>query len=276
MAVIPVLEVKNASFRYGEAVIFEDISFILERGDILCLLGPNGCGKTTLLDTVLGFHALHDGTVLVEGKDIRSFGRAELARKMAYVPQIHEKSFPYRVIDIVVMGRTPHLAAMSPPSARDYEIARAAIDSIGISCLAERIYTTLSGGETQLVILARALAQDAPVILMDEPASHLDFRHEHLMLRLVAKLVMEKGLSVIMSTHSPNHAFYLENTGVRVRTALMGERRIIAVGSPAQTITGKNIRRLYDVDSRVFSNTVRGAKLNYIIPLNGVPQGKKK
>jgi iron complex transport system ATP-binding protein len=270
-----VIEIRNASFRYGDAVVYENIDLSLERGEILCLLGPNGCGKTTLLDTVLGFHRPRTGSILVEGREIHTYRRAELAKRMAYVPQIHEKYFPYSVLDVVVMGRTPHLPAMSPPSAGDYALAREALDAVGISGLGDRIYTTLSGGETQLAVLARALAQDAPVIIMDEPASHLDFRHEHVLLRLVSKLVAEKGLSVIMSTHSPNHPFYLENAGAPVRVALMNDRRIMALGFPDRVINARNMKRLYGIVSRVFENAVPEGKMKYVVPLNGLTERSK-
>jgi iron complex transport system ATP-binding protein len=260
------IKVENASFEYDGVTVFENINLELVKGEILCLFGPNGCGKTTLIDNILGHLRLKTGTILIDGKDQQSFSRRDLAKKIAYVPQIHEKTFPYKVIEVVVMGRTPYCYGLSSPGEDDYAIAEKALETAGISHLKERIYTRLSGGETQLVILARALAQGSPVIIMDEPASHLDFRHELMLLETVAGLISSKSLSIIMSTHSPNHAFYFENKNIPARVALMNEKKIIATGIPCEIFSEERMRDVFNIDSRVISDPSATGAGNYIIP----------
>lgn len=262
------ISVRKASFSYDGVKVFENINLDLEEGEILCLFGPNGCGKTTLLDNILGHLEPDEGSIIIDGKERGRYSHREIARKIAYVPQVHERTFPYRVIDIVVMGRTPYLTPYSSPGPQDYAIAKNALEMIGIAKLKDRLYTRLSGGETQLVILARALAQDAPVILMDEPASHLDFRHELLLLETVAELVEKKKLSILVSTHSPNHAFYFENRGLPVRIAMMAEKRIIYMGTPGDVITEEKMKRVFNIDTKVFTgNGAENSKMKYIVPV---------
>lgn len=262
------IKVCNISFAYNGANVFDDISLDLSQGEILCLFGPNGCGKTTLIDIILGYLRSSRGTVYIEGRNQRDYSFNELAQKIAYVPQMHERTFPHRVLDIVVMGRTPHLSPLSSPGKDDYRIAKQSLELIGIGHLKDRIYTQLSGGETQLVILARALAQEAPVILMDEPAAHLDFRYELILLETIAYLVRDRKISVIMSTHSPNHAFYFENRSIPVRVALMHNGTLVATGSPGEILSEKMMRDVFTMDARVFSHTpVDSANIRYIVPL---------
>ncbi len=262
------IQVCNISFAYNGVNVFNDISLDLAQGEILCLFGPNGCGKTTLIDIILGYLHPSCGTVHIEGRDQKNYSRSELARKIAYVPQMHERTFPHRVLDIVVMGRTPHLSPLSSPGKDDYRIAKQALELIGIGHLKDRIYTRLSGGETQLVILARALAQEAQVILMDEPAAHLDFRYELILLETIAHLVRDRNISVIMSTHSPNHAFYYENHSIPVRVALMYGGAFVSTGSPGDILSEKTMRDIFTINARVFSHTpVDNANIRYIVPL---------
>ena len=269
-----IVSIKNASFSYEGLPVFENINLDLERGEILCLFGPNGCGKTTLLDNILGHLELDCGSIEIDGIERKSYSHREIARKISYVPQVHERTFPYRVLDIVVMGRTPYLTPYSSPGKEDYRIAEDALEMVGIGRLKGRLYTRLSGGETQLVILARALAQQAPVIIMDEPASHLDFRHELLLLETVAGLIEEKNLSILISTHSPNHAFYFENRGLPVRIAMMAERRIVYLGTPDDVLTEEKMKRVFGIDTKVFTGNGRNkSKMKYIVPV-GV--GKKQ
>jgi len=261
------IKVEKASFDYSGIPVFESIDIELRKGEVLCLFGSNGCGKTTLIDSILGHHRLKSGRIIIDGKEQGDYSRRELAKKIAYVPQIHEKTFPYSVMDVVVMGRTPHCNGLSSPGKDDYKIAERALDLIGISHLKERVYTKISGGETQLVILARALAQEAPVIIMDEPASHLDFRHELLLLETVADLVESKGLSIIMSTHSPNHAFYFENRSLPVRVALMNEKRFAATGTPEDVLSENRMREVFSIDSKLITEKTADSGLaKYIIP----------
>jgi len=265
-----IIEIRNGSFAYGDKSVFENITLTISRGEILCLFGPNGCGKTTLLDNILGYHKLQSGSILIEGENISCLNKAEIAKRIAYVPQVHDKSFPFKVMDIVVMGRTPHIGSISSPSSKDYSIADEAIEAVGIKHLKHRIYTTLSGGETQLVILARAIAQDTSIIIMDEPTSHLDFRHELILLELITELVRTKKISIIMSTHSPNHAFYFENAGVPAKIALMHNKNIMTSGLPNEIISEKNMERIFNITSKVFKNNLPGEILNFIMPLKTI------
>ncbi len=261
------IKIEKASFDYNDSSVFENIDLQLCRGEILCLFGPNGCGKTTLIDNILGHLKLKSGTIIIEGRNQKEYSRRELAKKIAYVPQIHEKTFPYKVIEVVVMGRTPYCYGLTSPGEDDYLIADRALETAGIPHLRERIYTHLSGGETQLVILARALAQESPVIIMDEPASHLDFRHELMLLETIAKLVSSQGLSIIMSTHSPNHAFHFENKNIPVRVALMNEKKIIATGTPGEIFSEKRMREVFNINVSVISDPLMNkGSGKYIIP----------
>lgn len=266
-----IISIKNASFSYDGLTVFENINLDLEKGEILCLFGPNGCGKTTLLDNILGHITLDEGTIEIDGKEHGMYSRRELARRISYVPQVHERTFPYRVIDIVVMGRTPYLSPYSSPGKEDYRIAEEALEMTGIARLKERLYTKLSGGETQLVILARALAQESPIIIMDEPASHLDFRHELLLLETIAGLVQKKNLTILVSTHSPNHAFYFENRGIPVRIAMMAEHRIIYMGTPGDVITEEKMKRVFGINTKVFTGSGDDrSEMKYIVPVGVV------
>jgi len=267
------IEVRDVSFAYNGKPVFENISLDLDRGEVLCLFGPNGCGKTTLIDIILGYLKPARGAVYIEGRNQREYSRGELARRIAYVPQMHERTFPHRVLDIVVMGRTPYLSPLSSPGKEDYRMAEQALEMIGIEHLKNRIYTQLSGGETQLVILARALTQKAPVILMDEPAAHLDFRFELVLLETIAGLVHDGGISVVMSTHSPNHPFYFENRDIKTRVALMDSGGIVAAGSPGDIMSEKVMREVFSMETRVFSHIHPDHNgIRYIVPLGIVRQ----
>jgi len=262
------ISIEKASFAYDDVPVFTDIDLAIKKGEIFCLFGPNGCGKTTLLNNILGILKPLTGKVSIEGRDVSMYHPRDLAKLMAYVPQTHEKTFPYRVCEVVLMGRTPYTTLFSSPGKEDYAISEAALAAAGISHLRDRIYTTLSGGETQLVMLARALAQEAPLIVMDEPASHLDFRHELLLLETIRDLVADKGLTIIITTHSPNHAFYFENHGLPVTIAVMHEKKILSTGPPAEILCEENMRKIFDVDSRVFSHAEKNENImRYIVPL---------
>ena len=265
------VEVSNASFSYDADNIFEQISFSVSPGEIFCLLGPNGCGKTTLLDCILGFHRLRSGRISIMGKNSGSFRPGQIARSIAYVPQRHERTFPYTVREIVTMGRAAHLGLFESPSQADRRLADEALEHLGIQHLSNRPYTQLSGGETQLVMIARALVQQAPVVILDEPTAHLDFRYELVMIEVICSLVKRNGLAIIMATHFPNHAFYFQNNGVHTSIALIHEGAFLAVGSPERVLDEERLRRLYGVNASVISlNTDSGGTMKHIVPLSTI------
>ena len=265
------VDVQKAAFSYGKRAVFRELTFSVGRGEIFCLLGPNGCGKTTLLDCILGLHGLDSGTISIMGRDSRSFGSRGLARSMAYVPQKHERAFPYTVKEVVIMGRAAYLHLFEAPSRQDRVIAQEAMERLGIAHLGERPYTELSGGETQLVMIARALAQQAPIIIMDEPTAHLDFRHELVIMEVITRLVKENGLSIIMASHFPNHAFYFQNRGIKTTAALLHQAAFLTMGPPETVIDEEAIQALYGVNVNVISvPDAQGRRLKHIIPLNTV------
>lgn len=263
------VDIRDAAFSYGDKEVFSGLSFKLEAGEICCIIGSNGCGKTTLLDCLLGIHSIQSGKIQVAGKNISCYRYHELARQIAYVPQIHEKTFPYKVLQAVVMGRTAYTNFFSSPGKEDEEIAMNCLEMVGIGHLADQPYTQISGGEMQLVMLARALAQDTEIIFMDEPTAHLDFKNELLFLETVAELVRTKGVSVLMATHMPNHSFYFENKGLDISVAMMSNGRIETKGRPCDVLTEESLRRIYQIDARLMTHTFEdGSKLKQIVPLS--------
>src|SRR5262245_60423234 len=237
----PMLSVRNLGFGYGAKVVGRDVSLDVRGGEVLCLLGPNGSGKTTLFKTMLGLLPAQAGEVLLEGRPLAGLPRPEIARRVAYVPQAHAAHFPFRVLDMVVMGRTAHLGLFAAPGREDRVKALAALDALGIADLAEAEYTRISGGQRQLALVARALAQDAPAIVMDEPTASLDFGNQVVVLGEVKRLA-ERGLAVVLSTHDPDHAFSIGS-----RVALLDGGRLIAQGRPDEVLTPQRLQSVYGV-----------------------------
>lgn len=246
-----VAEIREAAFSYEKHPVFDDISFDVKRGEILCLMGRNGCGKSTLIDCMLGIHTLQKGGIYVEGREVSSYKTQELAQKMAYVPQVHDRSFPYKTRQVVLMGRTAYVGGFGTPDEEDKQIAKRIMEQVGIAHLADRPYTQISGGEMQMVMLARALTQESPFILMDEPTAHLDLSNEMLFLEIVADFIGKEEKTVLMATHSPNQAFFLEMLGLNVRVALMNQGRLVAVGPPKDVLTAEMIAEVYQVEGKI-------------------------
>lgn len=269
----PLIEVQNLAFKYPHNWVLNNIDFTVGKGEIFCLLGPNGCGKTTLLDCVLGWLTPCAGQVLLGGVPLKDMPARQIARYLAYVPQIHEKTFPYLVRDIVLMGRASFLGPFSTPSPEDRAIAEEALEMVGILRLKDRPYTQLSGGEGQLVMVARALAQQSPLIVMDEPTAHLDYRHELIILETIADLTERTGLSVLMATHIPNHCFYFENRGITTRAALVRDHTITALGEPSAVLTEPNINELYQINTRILDYQLDdGGRMKQVLPISTVKQ----
>jgi len=238
------IRVEGLSFRHHHApkAVVEDVSFTVDNGRIAVLLGPNGSGKTTLFKCIAGLWKPCDGTVHLDGRETDGLSFRERALLLALVPQDHTPPFPYTALEAVLMGRAPHVGLYASPSAGDVDKARAALETVGVGHLADRPYTRVSGGERQLILIARALAQESPVLLLDEPTSHLDFRNQHAVLSMVRRVAGDKGLTVLMTLHDPNLAAHFAH-----QVVLLKEGRVIADGTPEQVLTAGHLERLYGV-----------------------------
>ena len=243
----PLLRVHGARFSYGQREVLKGIDLEVFRGDVLCLLGPNGSGKTTLLRCMAGASRPSAGSVRLDDAEVGALSAPDRARRIGFLFQDHTPTFPFAVRDVVVMGRAPHLGLFGSPGPRDSALAADALERVGIGSLAGRPYTQVSGGERQLVLLARTLVQTPDAILLDEPMTHLDFRNQVRVLRIIRSLA-DDGLTIVMSTHDPNHALWL-----RGRAALMKDGRVVAVGHASDVITESNVSTAYDTAVRVFS-----------------------
>ena len=240
------IEVKNVSFSYGERPVLHDVSFQANEGEMLCVLGPNGVGKSTLFNCILGLLKPRDGEILIEGKRVQDYSARELAKKVAFVPQSHAPTFNFSVFDMVLMGTTARVGGISSPGAREKRLAEDALERVGISHLKRRGYMQISGGERQLSLIARALAQQASLVIMDEPTANLDYGNQLRILIRVKELVKNEKLTVIQSTHNPDHVFLFAD---RVLALIDGQ--IAAFGSPEEAVTEELIEALYGVKVRL-------------------------
>ncbi|MGE4559033.1 MAG: ABC transporter ATP-binding protein [Desulfobulbus sp.] len=232
-------------FAYGERVILRDVSLDFRAGEVVSLLGPNGSGKTTLLKTLLGLLKPQSGMVHFEGRLLQSYNRSELAKRIAYVPQVHREAFAYTVKDVVLMGRMPYHGLFSTYNQRDREIAEAAMARLDILKLRDRAYTEISGGERQLTLIARSIAQGAEVFIMDEPVNGLDYGNQMRLLADINRLAKD-GLTFIMTTHFPDHALMTAD-----RVILFDSGAVIADGRPEDVITRDSLRGLYRIEVNV-------------------------
>lgn len=240
MELTPLLKVEGISFGYTEKTVLDNISLSIVPGEIVTVLGPNGSGKSTLIKIMLGLLWPASGSIFLNGKNIRQLGSQFLAREIAYVPQTHNSSFPYTVMDIVLMGRIPHKTFFFRYSKDDMRIATAALERLSIFHLAQKAYTEISGGERQLALIARAITQGAKTFIMDEPASGLDYGNQLLLLNQISELSRE-GYTFIKSTHSPEHALWIAD-----RAILIKDGAILADGACHDVINTESIFRLYN------------------------------
>jgi len=227
-------------------LVLDQVSLEVKRGTIVGLLGPNGSGKTTLLRIVAGILRPLAGRVLIGGQPIERLTRRELARRIAVVPQETQSTFDFSVMDMVLMGRYPHLGPFELEGAADQTIAREALTATGTAALEARPFATLSGGEKQRVIIASALAQASEMLLLDEPTAALDLRYQIEIAALLRRLNAERGTTMVVSTHDLNLAASLCD-----HIVLLKSGRVLADGATKETLTADNIRRLYDVDADV-------------------------
>jgi iron complex transport system ATP-binding protein len=246
MSEAPILQVHGARFAYraGAAPALDAIDFSVPAGKVTALLGPNGAGKTTLLQLLLGLREPQGGLVSLAGRPLRAYSRRERARWMGLVPQRETLTFDYSALEYILLGRAPFLGALEMPGPQDVAVARAALERLEIPPLAGRAITGLSGGELQLVLLARALAQQPRILLLDEPTSHLDLPHKYRLLRILRQLA-EDGVTVLFTTHDPDTVSAVD------WLVLMRAGRVLESGTIAETFTAEKLSRAYGIPLRV-------------------------
>jgi iron complex transport system ATP-binding protein len=239
------LEVRELAFGFPKRTIGRGVSFSLARGEVLCVLGPNGGGKTTLFRTILGLLPSHGGEILLDGNPVDSMQRAEIAQLAGYVPQGHGAYFAFALREFVLMGRTSRLGPFSSPGRIDREIAQRSLESLGIAHLGDKPVTEISGGERQLALVARALAQEPQLLVMDEPTASLDFGNQIRVLDKITALA-SAGISILFSSHNPDQAFQSAQ-----RVLLLGEGRALEIGTPREVIRADTLKRLYGVEVQI-------------------------
>jgi ABC-type cobalamin/Fe3+-siderophores transport system ATPase subunit len=250
------LELQNLTASYGEHTVLEDVSLEIYPGEVLALIGPNGSGKSTLVKSLSGVLRPKGGSARVKGQDVYSLSHEQRAKALAVVPQARNLPEGYTVWQTVLIGRTPYLGWLGQPNEKDIERTRWALKRTGMEDYAERQINELSGGEQQRVLVARALAQETPVLLLDEPTAHLDLRYQSLVLSLVRELAREQALAVLMVLHDLNLvALYAD------RVALLVDGRLRAVGTPMEVITPSHLTEAYQVPVQVIPHPDSGAPL---------------
>lgn len=261
------IETQQLCFAYGSHKVLHDITFRAEYGEFISILGPNGVGKSTLFRCMLGLLNPSSGATLVDGTDIRRMSPRQLAQKVAYIPQSHNPVFNYAVLDMVLMGTTSQLGRIASPGQSQYALAEAALDRLGILSLRDRGYGNLSGGERQLVLIARAIAQQAKILMMDEPSASLDFGNRMRVMQTVKNLTQD-GYTVIQTTHDPDQAYLYSD-----KILALYDGRILAWGTPQETIRKELISTLYHVNVDVCS--MHGDAVRVCIPTAIDPREKE-
>lgn len=241
------IEVRDLSFSYGDRQVLSDIHFQVQKGEFLSILGPNGVGKSTLFRCVLGLLPGYTGQILLNGLDAGKLSVREKAKQIAYIPQSSHAAFNYSVGDIVLMGTTSGLSLFHQPGKAQREKCQWALDKMGISHLERRCFHRLSGGERQLVMIARALAQDAPILMLDEPTASLDFGNQYLVLKQM-RLLANEGYTIIQTTHQPEHSYLFAD-----KILALENGKVLQYGTPKEVLTEEMIRKLYGVDVKIVS-----------------------
>ncbi|WP_027623791.1 ABC transporter ATP-binding protein [Clostridium lundense] len=255
-----VISIKNLYFNYGSRQVIKGITADINQGELYALFGPNGSGKTTLLKCITGLLKYKKGNIKVMDKEIKELSPKQLSKYISYVPQDHKLSFPFTVEEVVLMGRTPHLGGFLGPAKEDIEYANKAIKRIGIEDICHRCYTELSGGQRQLVLLARAIAQDTPIMVLDEPTSALDFKNQINVWRIL-KSLKEYNKTIITCTHDPNHVSWFCDSVV-----VIDDGYIIKQGITSEVMINEVLNSLYKDTCAI--SLYNG--MNMVVPKNNV------
>jgi iron complex transport system ATP-binding protein len=250
------LEIENIRVAYGRHLALDGVSLTVQPGEIVVLIGPNGAGKSTLIRSVSGVLPIQSGSVRILGQDLLSLPVRQRARALAVVPQARSLPPAFTVYESTLLGRTPHLGWLGQAGRSDHALARQALERTQLLDFSSRRVGELSGGEQQRVLLARALAQDTPVLLLDEPTTHLDLQHQSSLLNLIRNLANERQLAVLMALHDLNLAGLYAD-----RVALLVSGRLEACGSPHQVLTEQNLASVYHIPVHVMTHPEYGSPL---------------
>ncbi len=239
------LWIENIFFSYTDKEVLRGVSLKLKKG-LGCLLGPNGAGKSTFLKIIVGILKPQSGRIFLNGKDITNLKLKDRAKLISYSPQEFSINFPYTVFEVVLMGRNPYINFLEGPNRKDEIIALKALKVLGIEDLANKEFTSLSGGQKRMVLIARSLAHDGNLMIFDEPTAFLDFKNQLLVLSAIKKIAKNLNKIVLLSLHDPNMAFFFCD-----EVFLMKDGKIIANGSPKETITEENLVKLYGIKAKL-------------------------
>lgn len=254
------LTVEQLHFAYPNRSVLNGISFGVEQGELICLLGENGAGKTTLIKCIMGFLRGYDGGIAIGGTSLKQLSAKQLAQQIAYIPQAHESVYNYTAMELVLMGTTSHLSLFHSPGEQEKAQARSALETMGVAHLAERGYSQLSGGEQQLVFIARALAQKSKLLLMDEPTANLDYGNQLYVMEQVKKLT-DQGYTVFVSTHNPAHALRFAS-----RVLVLDRGEVLRFGVPEDVLTKDILDTIYGVSAEIVTADTTWGQRKWIVP----------
>lgn len=253
------LKVENLQFRYKKNLVLDGIAFEASAPEVISVLGKNGAGKSTLFKCILGLLDFQNGTIEISGQNMKTLSKQELAKRVSYVPQSHDAAFPFTALEIVLMGTTAGVRGFTSPGKKEKEIAENALEIVGIPELLHRRFSQLSGGEKQLVYIARAIAQQADIMLMDEPCSSLDYGNQVRILRKIRELA-ETGLLILLSTHNPDHALSYAD-----KALLLSNGKLLGYGPVNGVLSAENIGEIYNLQVDILT---LGSGRNICIPKN--------
>lgn len=274
------INVENLTLSYEKNLVLNNVNFSIKKGSVVTLVGPNGCGKTTLLKIINNFLKQNEGAVYIDSRNIKEIADRELARILGHVSQMHKSSFPFSVLDVVLTGRMPYISMFSTPEGKDVEKAFQVLEFMGMVNFAQRPYTQISGGERQLVMIAKALAQEPDFLLLDEPTSFLDLKNQIHVLKTIVNLAKIQNITVLMTLHEPNHALLFsdeiillrklrglekENPANRhkyshdtfpekERIQVFSEENIVSSGAPEKVMTPEKIKEAYGIDVEILEH----------------------
>ncbi len=250
------IQVRDAAFFYEKGrMVFSDVSLTVQKSELVSILGPNGAGKSTLLACLAGLQPLSAGQIAICGKAVESYPREDLARIVGFVPQTHAAVFDYTVLEFVTLGRSPHINMFASPTREDTEMAEQAIETMHIGHLRDKLYTRISGGERQLVLIARAIAQNPQILLLDEPTAHLDYGNQIKMVKRMEGL-RNAGYTIITTTHFPDHVFMCCD-----QVAVIHENRLAGFGPPGTVLTEEMLEKIYGVSISLCSTPLQKRSL---------------